>query len=392
MNETIVRCFLAQLREQPPFRSLAPETDDVPAAVDALRFLRSQNVIHRDIKPQVRLLCVTRGVVEASPDCSLHRTFCSNPRTLPTSRPGILPGFRSLKSPTLDSLGGCPRRAWLRLFADLRALSLLPSWTVWPRTDEIPSPLRLYMAPEILRYEKYDAKADLWSVGAVLFEMSVGKPPFRAQNHVDLLRKIEKGEDKIRFPDDKKLEEGTDKVPTQVAPDLKALIRRLLKRNPTERMNFDDFFREAHAVAIGGTAANLSTPEHRRSASNAGPGPPPVRTASPDVRGAFVVTASAAAYAQPPVMPTVSPTPPPPRIPAYIDQEPPPFARRVSVTTPASGGGSSRRSPTTFAPRYVVGGPSREEEPPRDDIKVRDFAIQRGCVVSESPIVFVQMN
>ncbi len=26
----------------------------------------------------------------------------------------------------------------------------------------------LYMAPEILRYEKYDAKADLWSVGAVL--------------------------------------------------------------------------------------------------------------------------------------------------------------------------------------------------------------------------------
>jgi serine/threonine-protein kinase ULK2 len=46
------------------------------------------------------------------------------------------------------------------------------------------------MAPEILRYEKYDAKADLWSVGAVLYEMSVGKPPFRAQNHIELLRKV----------------------------------------------------------------------------------------------------------------------------------------------------------------------------------------------------------
>jgi serine/threonine-protein kinase ULK/ATG1 len=34
----------------------------------------------------------------------------------------------------------------------------------------------LYMAPEILRYEKYDAKADLWSVGALLFEMAVCKP------------------------------------------------------------------------------------------------------------------------------------------------------------------------------------------------------------------------
>ena len=48
----------------------------------------------------------------------------------------------------------------------------------------------LYMAPEILRYEKYDAKADLWSVGTVLYEMVVGRPPFRATNHVELLRKI----------------------------------------------------------------------------------------------------------------------------------------------------------------------------------------------------------
>ena len=29
----------------------------------------------------------------------------------------------------------------------------------------------LYMAPEILHFHKYDAKADLWSIGAILFEM-----------------------------------------------------------------------------------------------------------------------------------------------------------------------------------------------------------------------------
>ena len=29
----------------------------------------------------------------------------------------------------------------------------------------------LYMAPEILHFHKYDAKADLWSVGAILFEL-----------------------------------------------------------------------------------------------------------------------------------------------------------------------------------------------------------------------------
>jgi len=59
----------------------------------------------------------------------------------------------------------------------------------------------LYMAPEILRYEKYDAKADLWSVGAVLYEMAIGKPPFRAMNHIELLKKIEHTK-AIKFPDE----------------------------------------------------------------------------------------------------------------------------------------------------------------------------------------------
>jgi serine/threonine protein kinase len=46
----------------------------------------------------------------------------------------------------------------------------------------------LYMAPEILEGRRYDAKADLWSVGAILFEMVVGRPPFGGANHVELLR------------------------------------------------------------------------------------------------------------------------------------------------------------------------------------------------------------
>lgn len=33
----------------------------------------------------------------------------------------------------------------------------------------------LYMAPEILQFTKYDAKADLWSVGTILFELLAGK-------------------------------------------------------------------------------------------------------------------------------------------------------------------------------------------------------------------------
>ena len=87
------------------------------------------------------------------------------------------------------------------------------------------------MAPEILRYEKYDARVDLWSIGTVLYEMLVGRPPFKASNHVELLRKIEKGEDKIAFPSE-----------IHVSDSLKRLVRGLLKRNPGERMSFIDFF------------------------------------------------------------------------------------------------------------------------------------------------------
>lgn len=115
----------------------------------------------------------------------------------------------------------------------------------------------LYMAPEILRYERYDAKADLWSVGAVLYEMCTGKPPFRAQNHVELLRRIEKGEDRIKFPDERSQPGEVAEVPA----DLKSLIRTLLKRNPAERMSFDQFFKKAEGVAVGGAVADIVRPK-----------------------------------------------------------------------------------------------------------------------------------
>jgi serine/threonine-protein kinase ULK/ATG1 len=96
------------------------------------------------------------------------------------------------------------------------------------------------MAPEILRYEKYDAKADLWSVGAVLYEMAVGKAPFRAMNHIELIKKIENSKG-IKFPDeDPRHNADPDEKP--VPADVKQLIRMLLKRKSAERASFEEFF------------------------------------------------------------------------------------------------------------------------------------------------------
>lgn len=186
LNEVVVRHFLQQLSS-------------------ALSFLRSQNLIHRDVKPQNLLLNPSPLYYEKEKPEMMPFTVDDN---------CFLPicGIKSL--PMLK-------------IADFGFARSLPSTSLAETLCGSP----LYMAPEILRYEKYDAKADLWSVGTVLYEMVTGKPPFRASNHVELLRRIEKGEDRIKFPDD-----------VLVSDSMKKLIRTLLKRDPKERSSFPDFF------------------------------------------------------------------------------------------------------------------------------------------------------
>jgi serine/threonine-protein kinase ULK/ATG1 len=118
----------------------------------------------------------------------------------------------------------------------------------------------LYMAPEILRYQKYDGTADLWSVGAVLYEMVTGRPPFKAQNHLELLKKIETNRDYIKFPGDPQdrsvnsLRSASssnlnEHQPKQtVSSDLKNLIRGLLVQTPRHRMSFEQLF--AHPAVL----------------------------------------------------------------------------------------------------------------------------------------------
>eukprot|EP00271_Cylindrocystis_brebissonii_P009163 TRINITY_DN2383_c0_g1_i1.p1 TRINITY_DN2383_c0_g1~~TRINITY_DN2383_c0_g1_i1.p1 ORF type:complete len:681 (-),score=135.36 TRINITY_DN2383_c0_g1_i1:1648-3690(-) len=89
----------------------------------------------------------------------------------------------------------------------------------------------LYMAPEILQYQKYDAKADLWSVGAILYELVTGRPPYGGQNHVQLLRNIERSD--VVFP---------PAIALDLSDPCIAMCKSLLRRNPVERLSFEEFF------------------------------------------------------------------------------------------------------------------------------------------------------
>ena len=109
----------------------------------------------------------------------------------------------------------------------------------------------LYMAPEILMWERYDAKADLWSIGVILYEMLWGRPPFRAENHIELARKFTQ-KPQVKFPafiqiiekarNDTSACPQSTVIPIEISPDCKNLLVRLLVVDPQERISFEDFF------------------------------------------------------------------------------------------------------------------------------------------------------
>jgi serine/threonine-protein kinase ULK/ATG1 len=47
------------------------------------------------------------------------------------------------------------------------------------------------MAPEILKGESYSAKADIWSLGIILYEMLYGNCPYHSNSIASLASKIE---------------------------------------------------------------------------------------------------------------------------------------------------------------------------------------------------------
>uniref|UniRef100_A0A1B6MS75 Protein kinase domain-containing protein n=1 Tax=Graphocephala atropunctata TaxID=36148 RepID=A0A1B6MS75_9HEMI len=88
----------------------------------------------------------------------------------------------------------------------------------------------MYMAPEVIMSLKYDAKADLWSLGTIVFQCLTGKAPFQAQTPQALKQFYEKNANLA------------PKIPSGTSPELISLLMGLLRRNASERMPFDAFF------------------------------------------------------------------------------------------------------------------------------------------------------
>ena len=87
----------------------------------------------------------------------------------------------------------------------------------------------LYMAPEIMKYKKYSIKADLWSIGVILYELLVGKTPYTAKTHIELMENIENNS--IVIPSYCK-----------VSLEVQDLIFNLLQKNADDRISWEELF------------------------------------------------------------------------------------------------------------------------------------------------------
>ncbi len=82
----------------------------------------------------------------------------------------------------------------------------------------------LYMAPEQARGEALDHRADLFSLGSVIYTMCTGRPPFRAANTLAVLRRV--SEDTPR-----PIRETNPEIPDWLAD----VVAKLLSKDPAER-------------------------------------------------------------------------------------------------------------------------------------------------------------
>ena len=102
-----------------------------------------------------------------------------------------------------------------------------------------------YVAPEILEGTPYDTKADMWSVGVILYILLGGYPPFIENNQRELFRKIRRGDFEFH-----------EEYWGAVSADAKGLISSLLTVDPAKRLDAKQALRSPWMIEDDTTLAN----------------------------------------------------------------------------------------------------------------------------------------
>jgi serine/threonine-protein kinase len=137
-----------------------------------------------------------------------------------------------------------------------------------------------YMAPEQAQGRPLDARADLYSLGCVLYAMLARRPPYRASNLAEILAQHRAGPP-----------EPISRLAPDVPDALQALISHLLQHDPAERV--------PNAMVLGRRLEDLLNDSAVQPATQAGEPPPASRPGNdlPTTKDSLLVAPPAAAEA-----------------------------------------------------------------------------------------------
>ncbi|CAK9329200.1 unnamed protein product [Citrullus colocynthis] len=175
----------------------------VGETVLAIESIHKHNYIHRDIKPD-NLLLDKDGHMKLS-DFGLCKPLdCSNLQEKDFSQGSNLSG--ALQS---DGRPVASKRTQQEQLQHWQRNRRMLAYSTVGTPD--------YIAPEVLLKKGYGMECDWWSLGAIMYEMLVGFPPFYSDEPMSTCRKIVNWRTHLKFPEEAKL-----------SPEAKDLISKLL--------------------------------------------------------------------------------------------------------------------------------------------------------------------
>ncbi|KAM3379084.1 serine/threonine-protein kinase 38 isoform X1 [Capsicum galapagoense] len=171
----------------------------IAQSVLAIESIHKHNYIHRDIKPD-NLLLDKKGHTKLS-DFGLCKPL--DCRTLSTLKENEAMDDENIKDP-MDIDSNFPDTNDGNKWKSPR--EKLHHWQINRRKlafSTVGTPD--YIAPEVLLKKGYGMECDWWSLGAIMYEMLIGYPPFYADDPITTCRKIVHWRNHLRFPEDTKL-------------------------------------------------------------------------------------------------------------------------------------------------------------------------------------------
>ncbi|XP_064094550.1 serine/threonine-protein kinase unc-51-like isoform X4 [Macrobrachium nipponense] len=207
----------------------------------------------------------------------------------------------------------------------------------------------MYMAPEVIMSIQYDAKADLWSLGTIVFQCLVGKAPFQAQTPQALKQFYEKNANLA------------PRIPPGTSSELVDLLMGLLKRNAKDRMEFETFFNHPFIRMADSSSQKSPLPSGSPPVPISAPSQTPSATPKHAIRGGAAAAAVAAGGAYAPLAQQPGPSPPVGNLPPSPEELRMSVDQRSSGDLPSTSPASTSALPRPTPVPRVVNPPAQEE-------------------------------